>query len=531
MTQEYDCDVLIVGSGVIGSNAATELAKNGKSIIILEAGVHIPRWKIVENFRNSSRKSNFVDPYPNSPVAPTSYDREYLTNSGDLLFRPGALRLVGGTTWHWGAACWRYTDNDLKLHSTYGVGRDWPITYNELEPYYVRAEYALGVCGNNEQDQTGQNRGPFPKRSSPYPMEPEGDTYLFQRLRDRISPSGYNFVHEPNARATRPYDGRPQCQGNNNCMPVCPIGSMYSGNTHATHAQKAGANLITDAIVYKIEKDSKDKIVAVHYMNSHQQSFRLTAKYFILAAHGFETPKLLILSDIANSSGQVGRNLMGHASLGVHIIADEPLWSGRGAVQQGGILNGRDGDFRKEHSANMHSIMNQSPNEIVTNQLIDQGYFGKELDIRIKDISSRYLYIESHLETLPQPTNTVFPNFEKKDALGIPMLKVHYQTDNYLHKARPKVVSDFEQFIQLLGGTPFQSYKENSWGMEDHIMGTVIMGDNPQNSVVNHECRSWDHPNLFLATTGVFPASGVVNPTLTGIALSLRVADIIDKEI
>lgn len=211
MDKQFDADVIVVGSGALGSNAATTLARAGKSVIILEAGEKIPRWKIVENFRNSSKKGNYNSPYPNEPWAHHSYDEQYIENVGSFDFRPGMLKLVGGTTWHWASACWRYLPNDMKLKTLYGVGRDWPMEYSELEPFYQKAEEALGVCGSDTDDQSGQAGGAFPPRSKPYPMEPEGETYLFQRLKARLSPSGYHFIHEPNARATRPYDGRPAC--------------------------------------------------------------------------------------------------------------------------------------------------------------------------------------------------------------------------------------------------------------------------------------------------------------------------------
>lgn len=133
MNQHYDADVIVIGSGALGSIAATHLARKGKSVTILEAGENIPRWKIVENFRNSSKKGNYNSPYPNEPWAHHSYDEQYIENTGSFDFRPGMLKLVGGTTWHWAAACWRYLPNDMKLKTLYGVGRDWPMEYGELE--------------------------------------------------------------------------------------------------------------------------------------------------------------------------------------------------------------------------------------------------------------------------------------------------------------------------------------------------------------------------------------------------------------
>lgn len=529
MSQQYDADVLVIGSGALGSNAATTLARMGKSVIILEAGVKIPRWKIVENFRNSPKKGNYNSPYPNEPWAHHSYDEQYIENSGSFDFRPGMLKLVGGTTWHWASACWRYLPNDMKLKSLYGVGRDWPIEYSDLEPYYQKAEEALGVCGSDSDDQSGQGGSHFPPRSKPYPMEPEGETYLFQRLKRRLGPAGFHFIHEPNGRATRPYDGRPACSGNNNCMPVCPIGAMYSGDKHAQHAEDAGARLLTDATAWKLETGPHGKIVAVHVRSSKGIDTRLTAKYFIVAAHGLETPKLLLLSDVANSSDQVGRNLMDHTGMGLQFLADEPLWPGRGAVQQGGIFNYRDGEFRKDHAAIKHTTSNQVPNRAVTERLIAQGLTGKALDEQIRHQAARWVDISTVFEMLPHATNTVRPSATRRDALGIPMLTVHYEVDDYVKAGKSVVEADYRRFVSLMGGEVVND--NTGWQNRDHLMGTVIMGSNPRDSVVNHECRSWDHSNLFLATTGVIPASGVVNPTLTGVALSIRLAEIIAREI
>lgn len=529
MNTQYDADVIVIGSGALGSNAAYILAQKGHSVIILEAGERIPRWKIVENFRNSSKKGNYNSPYPDMPWAHHSYNEQYIENTGSFDFRPGMLKLVGGTTWHWASACWRYLPNDMKLNSLYGVGRDWPIEYSELEPYYQKAEQALGVCGSDSDDQSGQGGNPFPPRSKPYPMEPEAETYLFQRLKARLSPAGYHFIHEPNGRATRPYDGRPACSGNNNCMPVCPIGSMYSGELHALHAEQAGAQLHTDATAWKLEKGQEGKIVAVHVRSSTGQDKRLTAKYFIVAAHGLETPKLLLISDVANSSDQVGRNLMDHTGMGLQFLADEPVWPGRGAVQQGGIFNYRDGEFRKTHSAIKHAISNNVPNMAVAQRLISQGIVGHKLDEQIRHQAARWVDISTVFEILPHATNTVRPSKTRKDALGIPMLTVHYEVDDYVKAGREVVVKDYQKFVSLMGGEVVED--NTGWQNRDHLMGSVIMGDHPENSVVNHECRTWDHSNLFLATTGVIPASGVINPTLTGVALSIRAAEIIDREI
>lgn len=529
MAQDYDADIIVIGSGALGANAAYELSKAGKSVILLEAGDRIPRWKIIENFRNSSQQGNNNVPYPNQPWAHTTYEKDYIDNTGNFPFRPGLLKIVGGTTWHWAAATWRYLPNDMKIRSLYGVGRDWPITYDDLEPYYVRAEIAVGACGSDEEDQSGQAGQPYPPRSTPYPLPPEAKMYAFQRLQTRLSPMGYNFIHEPNGRVPRPYDGRPSCSGNNNCMPVCPIGAMYSGDMHVAHAEKAGTKLITRATAYKLEKGAGNKISAVHYRSPEGKDTRLTARYFIVAAHGLETPKLLLMSEVANSSDMVGRNLMDHTGIGLMFLADEPIWPGRGPVQQGGIFNWRDGAFRKRHAPIKHSISTGVPNTFITSRLIERGVFGSELDRRIRDEVSRFVSVSTTFEQLPSPANRITPNPDKKDALNLPMLRVHYDVSPYIKGALPLALNDFENFVSGMNGEVINN--NTGWQNRDHIMGSVIMGENPKDSVVDKNCRSFDHDNLFLATTGVIPAAGVVNPTLTGIALAIRIADTIKSEV
>ena len=159
---------------------------------------------------------------------------------------------------------------------------------------------------------------------------------------------------------------------------------------------------------------------------SRGEDVRLTARYFVVACHGLETPKLLLMSEVANSSDQVGRNLMDHSGIGLQFLADEPLWQGRGQIQQGGIFNWRDGPFRARHAAIKHAPSNYVPNTAVAQRLIAAGVMGSELDRRIRDEASRWVDISTVFEMLPSPTNRVQPNPDRQDALGIPMLKVHY---------------------------------------------------------------------------------------------------------
>ncbi|MHC5307123.1 GMC family oxidoreductase [Bartonella sp. LJL80] len=527
----FDADVVIIGSGALGANAACRLAKAGKSVIMLEAGPYIPRWKVVENYRNAAAKRNWNAPYPNLPWSPNSYTKGYIdaVTDDDLDYATSFIKVAGGTTRHWASACWRLLPNDFKLNTVYGVGRDWPISYDDLEPWYLQAEREVGVVGTHEEDQSGQGRGHYPPRSAPYPLPPEAKPYMLLRMQSKLGPLGYQVTHEPHGRVSRPYDGRPACAGNNNCEPVCPIGAMYSGDMHVDKAIKLGVKLLTESVAFKLEKGEKNKIVAVHYRKPDGSDHRLTAKTFILAAHAMETPKLLLMSDIANSSDQVGRNYMDHTGMSLSFLANEPLWTGRGSVQHGNIVNRRDEPSRSQHSAIRYSFRNLVPNVDVTPALLKQRLMGTKLDDAIRDHASRSMNISTMSETLPNPANRIQPNPDYRDSIGLPGLKIHYHLDEYVRGMRPQAWSDFANFLQAFEGEITEA--PTGWRNQFHIMGTVIMGADARNSVVNSECRTWDHDNLFLATTGVMPTSATVNPTLTGIALAIRIGETVATEV
>ena len=153
-TQATDqADVVVVGSGVAGALVAYQLALAGKSVIMLEAGPRLPRWQTVERFRNQPDKSDNSAAYPSTAWAPhPEYGppNDYLILKGEHKFNSQYIRAVGGTTWHWAASAWRFIPNDFKMKTLYGVGRDWPIVYDDLEPYYYRAEQELGVWGPSD---------------------------------------------------------------------------------------------------------------------------------------------------------------------------------------------------------------------------------------------------------------------------------------------------------------------------------------------------------------------------------------------
>lgn len=533
MTTEFDADVIIVGSGMLGALAAERLAAKGKSVLMLEAGPRVPRKQLLEQFRNAPDKNDGNAFFPELAWAPKSsggkYSDQYIESVGPMRWKPAYLRVVGGTTMHWTSAFWRYVPNDFKLNTVYGHGRDWPIAYEDLEPWYTLAEKLTGCSGSDSDDQGGGGGKPFPPRSAPYPLPREKWSWYTQQVAAKITNLGFHFIDEPHLRATQPYDGRPPCFGNTNCSPLCPIGAVYGGDMTVSKAERAGAKLLPDTVAYKLEKGPGGKIVAVHTMSPDGRSTRRTARYFILAAHAIETPKLMLMSEVGNSSDQVGRNLMSHPSFIYVALAKEPLWPGRGPVQQGSVCDLRDGPHRAQHAAIRYGTNSPSPNLVLTDRLLQQGIIGRELDDRIRHDCARMLSITAGMEMLPAPSNRIDLS-DRKDALGLPTPRIHMDIDDYSRKGSVVIGQHFDRFDKAFE-VEAKLGDRNAWRLAAHIMGSTIMGADPKTSVVNGECRSHDHPNLFIATTGVFPTSSTVNPTLTGAALSLRLAEQIAREV
>ncbi|MGH8148310.1 MAG: GMC family oxidoreductase, partial [Rhodanobacteraceae bacterium] len=504
---------------------ARKLALRGVPVLILEAGPRIDRGRIVAAFRNSPRKSDWMSPYPFSPWAPQPVyqpkSNGYLVQAGPYPYPAEYIRVVGGTTWHWAALAWRLVPNDVRIKSLYGVGVDWPVTYEELDPWYQEAEEILGVAG---EDNTGS------PRKHPFPLPPVAEPWAMQRIRERVA-SAYPVVGNTVARNSRSYDGRPACVGNNSCQPICPVNAQYLGINAVEAAEAAGVKVVPNAVVYRIEHDAKGRITAVDYYDPDKTSHRVTGKQFILSANGIESPKLLLLSashkypnGLANSSGMVGRNLMDHPSNSLTFYADEEMWLGRGPQSPDSINTLRDGAFRSEHAPYRLDFTNISQVLSVTEALIAEGVYGPAFDHQLRWRAAHQLSVKTLLEVLPNPDNRITLSSEK-DAMGIPKPEAHYSIDDYTRRGAQAARADFAKIAALLGGTGLRYTPKGEFANNQHITGTLGMGDDPTKFVTDRFGRTHDHENLYCCGTGVMPTSATMNSTLTGVALALRTAD------
>jgi choline dehydrogenase-like flavoprotein len=403
------------------------------------------------------------------------------------------------------------------------VGVDWPFDYDVLEPYYQQAEEIMGVAGAQEEH-------PESPRKKPFPLEPVAEPWAMLRLRERLA-GVYPVVGNTVARNSRTFDGRPACCGSNNCQPICPVDAQYHGGLSVDAAEAAGARLIANAVVYRLEHDEQGRIVAAHYYNPDKASFRVTGKTFVVAANGIESPKLLLLSSsdrypdgLANSSGMVGRNLMDHPSTSLTFDAEDEVWLGRGPQSPSSINTLRDGAFRSEYSAYRLDFTNISRVNSTTQRLLLEGVYGPEFEKRLRYSAAHEMNVKTVLEVLPNRDNRISLS-DQKDAMGIRKPQAHYALDQYTRAGADAGKRDFTRIAELMGGTNLRYTKDGEFANNQHICGTLSMGADPKTSVCDEYGRTHDHENLYLASTGVLPTAGTSNSTLTAVAVALRSAE------
>lgn len=519
-----DYDFAIIGSGAAGAVLAHELARQNFRVVILEAGGPIERGEALLRYREALIR-DLAAPYPRWPwlnIPDAGPAEGYFGKNSSQDYHPSYLKQVGGTTWHWTGMTPRFLPSDFELHSRYGVGMDWPIRYADLEPYYLKAEHAIGVSGDSEDDHGSP-------RSGPYPLPPIPMPYSDKLVQERLKPHGVPVKPFPAARNSRPYNDRPQCCGNNTCTPICPIGAQYSANTDVEKAVKLGATLLDRATAYRFDVDADKRIQAVHYKLPDGSSHRLAAKKFIVACNSIESPRLLLMAaceqapqGIANSSGHVGRNLMDHVIFFHNFRMPVPLYGGRGPQSVSGVMTGRDGDFRSRYSAVKLFLSNDVNAQSEAVSALDDKKNWWNLVPIIKDAVIHRGCIGGELEPLPQENNRVTVDADRKDPLGLPLPRVDYRLSEYVETGLKYWQKFADDLVEKMGGKTTSHYVAHS---SHHPTGTLRMGANPRLSVVDANCRSHDHPNLYITGASVFPAMGTANPTLTIAALSLRLAE------
>ena len=517
-------EVLIIGAGLSGAVAALHLAKAGIAVTCLEQG----QWNDPEDYPGN--KADFELQamgawHANPNIRNADADYAILDDTSDI--KPMLYNGVGGSTILYSAHWMRFLPGDFCVRSLDGVGEDWPISYQDLAPYYDMNDADFGVSGV-AGDPAYPDRPEYPM--PPLPIQPWGERVAAAHHR-----LGWHWWPGSNAIASQPYRNRRPCVQRSTCRAGCNEGAKGTvDRTHWPEALASGAQLITGANVSRILLDNKGLACGALYTDQHGETRSVKAQLVLLASHAIGSARLLLKSatpacpdGLANSSGQVGRNLMMHPLCRIVGFFDEPMMSWQGHWGQN-IYSLEFAETRTEHDFVRGAKWNLSPSggplTAALYPLDEARCWGKDLHRRIDKWLGRSAVWGITAEDLPDSKNRLTLDHDSRDADGDPNIRLHY-----------KVSENSRRMLDFMADRAVDSFTEagayetsarrlvtdNGW----HALGSCRMGSDPQTSVVDKWLRCHDVENLYIVDGSVFVTSSSVNPAATIAALARRTAD------
>ncbi len=493
-----------MGAGACGSLVAKELAERGFSVVVLEAGKRFNPAADLLNSEANAGKIMWTEP------------RVY---TGKHPIVPKAGIGVGGGTLVWLGVAPRFHPADFRTYSTEGVGADWPISYDDLRPFYAKVEKEFGIAGEC---------GPFPPEPYDLPMPPHRMNWHAQVLARGARKVGAQPFAPPIGINSLNYDGRPACIYCGWCGSGCPTGAKATASgTYLAGAERLGARVISEAFVHRVNYDGKSgRVTGVNYLDAMQKEHRVQAKLVVLAGHALETPRLLLMSannafadGLANSSGMVGKNFMSHPTWQVFGTFDEPINAFKG-MQMGHVMVQ---DYYKPNVRNGYArgyVLISYMMTPITYANLSGSFYGPEFKEFLHDYAHTAAWW-AHAEGLPSENNTISLDPDLKDGRGLPVSRVTYEWgENDLKLA----AAARDKAAEMMAASGARKVRIGlNYGA--HAMGSCRMGRDPKASVVNEFCQSHDIKNLFICDTSVFVTGAGVNPTLTAMAIASRAAD------
>jgi choline dehydrogenase-like flavoprotein len=503
-----DSVVCIVGSGAGGGTLGNELAQKGVKVVILEAGGRYEIQDFVNNEWESFTQLAWKDIRTTSGTWGVARDFPNLP--------AWIVKAVGGSTVHWAGASLRFQEHEFKIRSTYGdlPGAnlmDWPITLAEMEPWYTKAEYKMGV--------TRTNGIPGLPGNNNFKVMEAGATKL-----------GYKEVHTGRmAINSEPRDGRGSCQQIGFCFQGCKSGAKWSTLYTEIPKGEGTGNLEVrpGSMAIKIEHDASGKVIGVLYADDSGAVHRQKARVVAVAGNSLESPRLLLNSEsskfpdgLANSSGQVGRNYMRHMTGNVYATFDKPVHMYRGTTMAGIVRDEARNDPSRGFFGGyeMETISLGVP---FMAAFLDPGAWGRSFTSAMDDYSNMAgMWLIG--EDMPQETNRITLDPKVKDKNGLPVASVHFDDHENDIAMRNHAIQQGSAIYNAVGAVrilPTPPYPST------HNLGTNRMSAKARDGVVNKFGQTHDIPNLFVSDGSQFTSGAGCNPTLTIVSLAIRQAD------
>ena len=528
-----DVDFLIIGAGAAGGVVAKELSTAGFRVLVLEQGPYLQE----RDFTHDELKVVFQGALTNDHKRQPNTFRKMEQEKARLQPAIGYGRMVGGGTVHFTANYWRFHEIDFiersKLGTISGTSfDDWPITYADLEPYYTKVDWEIGVSGL-----AGAN--PFdPWRSKPYPVPPLPIKSSGALLEIGAKTLGWHAAPAPMAILSSPHNGRAGCVHCGFCeFYGCEVGAKSSSLASVIRiAEKTGnCEIRPGSYVRKIETDASGRATGVIYFDSHGTEVFQKAKAVVVCANGAETPRLLLMSKshrfphgLANSSGLVGKNLMFNAGAVAGGLFEHELNDYKSVVVTRIVHDFYDTDPKRGFYGGggidarfaMQPIMFASialPSEIPR--------WGAAYKAALKEYFNRTMGMVSHTTSLPVPSNSISLDPGVKDAWGLPAVRVTYKDHADDIKISQFLQDRSVEMLEAASAKKIWKVPVGEQTFSSHLLGTCRMGIDPKSSVVDKYHRTHDVRNLFIVDGSSFVTSGRGQPTMTIQALAFRMAD------
>lgn len=499
-----EADIAIVGSGVSGLLAAWAPLQSGARVAMLERGALKTHS---EQLADRQWAADVPGAEPNNETAPGSpyYPWNYVYG-------------VGGSSLHWSGTTPRFLASDFRMRSAFGVMVDWPLSLEQLRPYYARAEQALGIAGAPDAGSGAGSGGPPLPQARTLPAHPHSPM-------DRVvAPHLGPFRPLPQARPSEPLQGRPACCGSATCE-LCPVDSRFSAlNGLSAVLEHPGLELHQQTLASRLRTAAGGGVVeAIEAIDSHGRRLDVRAGRYVLAANGFENPGILLRSELQRTD--VGRFLFDHGHTTVLVTLDRDVRPGHGATLVTGISEAfRDGSFRSKRAAAI--LIPYNPGAPL-GPLVSEGVMGR-LDgetVRSDALSlwKRTLPLDMLSDDLPQRDRRVSLS-SSRDSFGLPLLQTAYPPpSSYQREGIARVVEQVRRRLAPLGVRAIETRPGPQGG---HLLGTCRMGSG-DDGVVDADLRHLDVENLFVAGGSAFPTYSPVHPTLTIAALALRLGELL----
>ncbi len=524
-------DVVIIGAGPSGAVTARTLAKAGLKVVCLEQG----DWAAPERFPGARPEWELAAETrwhynPNRRLALADYPVD--VSESDI---PAAMfNGVGGSAILYSAAWPRLAPSDFRVRTLDGVADDWPISYEELAPFYDRSEIDFGVSGLAGDPA-------YPPRETHYPMPPPPLTKIARKAIVGLDKLGWHWWIGANAIASRKYENLNPCVRLGVCTTGCPEGAKATVDiTHWPDAIANGARLITGARVKQITLNEAGLADGVVYIDRGGAEHRQKAGMVIACANGIGTARLLLLSrngrfpnGLSNSSGLVGKRFMIHGMSVVIGSFKEELesWTGPNGQHLSSMqFYETDASRGFVRGAKWHLVPGGGPLGLhagLAGAPFEYGW-GAAMHRNTRQWLGRSMGWCIIYEDLPEETNRITLSDELTDSDGLPAPKIHFRVGENARKISNFHLDRAEEALRAAGALATIRVPDTDMGA--HLLGTARMGDDPANSVVDRWGRSHDVPNLYIFDGSVFVTSGGVNPTATISALALRNAEHIVAE-